>query len=91
MDSKRNATFTCQTNGGDVALWKVNGAFNIPPKMVNDVVADREKIGNNTRLTLNITAKPDYNGTTVRCVTADIEGDSEESENATLTIRGIYT
>lgn len=76
-------------NGGDVTLWKVNGAH-IPSEMLKDVVIDREKIRDKTVLfTLNITAKHKYNGTTVQCVTADIEGDPEESKNATLTIRGI--
>ena len=88
VDLKRNATFECETKGGDITLWKVNGAFDIPSEMLKDVVTYREKIRNNTRLTLNIRAQQEYDGYTIQCVTAVIEGDPEESDIAILTVRG---
>lgn len=89
VDLRKTATFTCESKGGDVTLWKVNGAGDIPPEMDNDVVPNQKRVGGNTQLTLDISAKAVYNGTTIQCVTTVIGGDSEESDNATLTIRGI--
>ena len=89
VDLHKMATFTCETNGGDVTFWKVNGASDIPPEMLDDVVSSRKRVGANTRLTLDIHAKAEYNQTTIQCITTVIGGDSEESEIVTLTIRGI--
>ena len=89
VDLYKTATFTCETNGGDITLWKVNGTTDIPPEMLDDVVSDRERVGGNTQLTLDINAKAEYNQTTIQCITTVIGGDSEESEIVTLTIRGI--
>ena len=89
VDLHKTATFTCETNGGDVTLWKVNGESVIPSEMVNDVVSDRERVGDNIVLTLSITAKAKYNGTTIQCVTTDFGGHPVESEIVTLTIRDI--
>ena len=85
------ATFTCETNGGDVTFWRVNGASNIPSEMLNDVVPDRERVGDNTLLTLEITTTTvEYNKTTIQCVTTDIGGRPVESEIVTLIIPGTY-
>ena len=89
VDLHKTAYFTCETNGGDVTLWKVNGTSDISSEVLNDVVSVREKVEGNTRLTLDINAKAVYNQTTIQCITTVIGGDSEESEIVTLTIRGI--
>ena len=89
VDLERAAIFTCETNGGDITVWRVNGDSEIPSEMAKDVGTDREIVGDNTLLTLSITAKAVYNGTTIQCVTGDIGGGVVESEIVTLEIRGI--
>lgn len=57
--------------------------------MQNDLKTDQGGIGANEILTLNITARSVYNGTTIQCVTGNFEGDTVESENVILMIQGI--
>ena len=85
--------FTCEANGGDYTVWRVNG------KSISDVSPDIKEDLNFTQIVsegtgsglfiMNITARSMYNGTTVLCVTGDIGGLTVESEIGTLAIQGI--
>ena len=89
VNLKENATFTCETKGGDITIWRVNGTTGISHEIRDDVHTDSIAVGNNNLFIMTIIAKAVYNGTTFQCVTADIGGNSEESENVTLTVQGI--
>lgn len=89
VDLEKNATFTCKANGGDFTSWKINGTNDIPSEKHQDIYTDQVEVGDSNLLTLNITAKDGYDGTTVQCVAGDIGVDPEESDTATMTVRGI--
>lgn len=89
INLKGRAIFTCETNGGDVTLWKINGTSLISSEIGDDVVTDSIVVGNNDVFILTIFAKAVYNGITIQCVTRDIGGRQVESEIVTLTVQGI--
>ena len=87
--------FTCETNGGDYTVWRVNGMriADISPDIKEDLKFAHngsEGTGNGLFI-MNITARSIYNGTTVHCVTGHIEGMTVESEIVTMTIQGIHS
>ena len=89
MDLKKKAIFTCETNGGDLTLWKVNGSSILPPEISDDIHTDQETVGKNDWFALTILARAVYNGTTIQCVTGRFGGVPVESSIFNLTIRGI--
>ena len=89
VNLKENATFTCETNGSDITIWRVNGTTGISHEIHGDVHTDRMTVGNNNLFVLTIIAKAVYNGTIFQCVTVDIGRNPVESENVKLTVQGI--
>ena len=88
----QSAVFTCETVGGDVATWRVNGILlrNLPPEIHSDVVVSQTITPEGTVVEeLTIPARAEYNGTRFQCLVGIFGGSSDESENATLTIQGI--
>ena len=85
--------FTCETNGGDYTIWRVNGMSidDLSPDIKEDLnFARNGSKGTGSGLfIMNITARTMYNGTTVQCVTGNAGGVTVESENVTMTIQGI--
>ena len=85
--------FTCEANGGDYTVWRVNGKkiVDLSPDIEEDLnFAHNGSEGTGSGLfIMNITARTMYNGTTVQCVTGDVGGMTEESEIVTMTIQGI--
>ena len=89
----QKSMFTCEVN---VTFhgWKVNGTgfSSLPPEIRNNLTRLTKTVGNNELITLIIPGRVIYNETTVQCVAAkEILGDEVESENASLTIQGIFT
>ena len=89
----REGMFTCETNGGDYTIWRVDGKSitDISPDVQEDLnFAHNGSGGAGSGLfMMNITARSLYNGTTVQCVTGDVGGMTVESEIVTMTIQGI--
>ena len=87
----QSAVFTCKTVGGTLA-WIVNGTQREvhPPEIRRDLVVSEIIIdGGITAGTLTIPARAEYNGTRVQCAVFTFGG-SAQSENATMTIQGIF-
>ena len=89
------ATFTCETDGGDITQWKLNGTYpnyeetddlSTTQRPVKESGSDHE----HELFILTIKARAVYNGTAVQCVTGDFGSVPVESEIVTLTIQGIY-
>lgn len=87
------AMFTCETDGGDITKWKINGTY-LSMTDDDDLHFDHHPVedSDNELFILNITARPMYNGTEVQCVTGDFGDDHDpvESEIVTLIIQGSY-
>ena len=86
--------FTCEANGGDYTVWRVNGMriAEISPDILEDLNMAHnglEGTGNGLFI-MNITARSMYNGTTVQCVTG-YGSLTVESEIVTMTIQGIHS
>lgn len=85
------ANFTCEADDG-TTNWKINGTP--VNSLSSDMRADmkpslthNEK--GNTVSTLTISAKAEYNGTTVQCIIFNDDNIiSDQSESVTLTIQG---
>ena len=87
------AMFTCETDGGDITQWKLNGTYPNYEETDDLSTTQHPVIGSGSELfILTIKARAVYNGTTVQCVTGDIGSSVPvvESEIVTLTIQGIY-
>lgn len=85
----QSADFRCEVRGG-VTEWKVNQKpeNELSPDLRNNMKmtsVDNER--GTVVSTLTITARADYNGTTVQCVT--FGNFSRQSGSVTLTIQGI--
>ena len=88
----RSSVFTCETRGG-TTLWRVNGTQRetFQPDIRIDLVVSEITTPEGTAVqTLTIPARPQYNGTTIQCLSVIIDVSRAESDNATLTIQGIY-
>ena len=84
--------FTCETVG-DAATWRVNGILlrRLPPEIRSDLVDSETNTDEGTVMEeLTIPGRAQYNGTRVQCLVGELGGSSDESENATLMIQGIY-
>ena len=84
--------FTCETDGGGLTGWRVNGTSleSLPPKIHNDLHISGSNTNEGTRVeTLTIPARAEYNGTRVQCLVLSLSG-SDQSENATMIIQGIF-
>ena len=81
--------FTCDAINIDFTFWRVNGTNIRDIHVEVDGLKSTQRSGN-APSTLTLTARADYNGTTVQCVTADAGRVPVlvESENVTLTIQG---
>ena len=87
----QSAVFTCETDGGGLTGWTVNGTIlqSLPPEIRNDLHVSPTNTDEGTRVEeLTIPARAEYNGTRVQCLVVIIGGSSDESENATLRIQG---
>ena len=87
----QTAEFTCGVHRPfSYQYWRVNGTDlnRLPSDIRDDVVITQNTVGDNEVFILTITARAEYNGTRVQCVTGG-GGDERESENATLNIQGI--
>ena len=85
------ARFECEFEGG-IATWRVNGTiFGELPREIRENLTHDEPVSNRgfSLLLLTIPGRPEYNMTTVQCVTRDTEGKTYESENVILAIQGI--
>ena len=84
--------FSCDASGGDFIVWRVNGTTfsDLSPEISSDIDINPDGIIVSGLSTLDITARPVYNGTTIQCVTGDIGGIPVECEIVTLTIQGVY-
>ena len=84
--------FTCETVGGALS-WVVNGTQRelIDPEMRRDLMISEETVndGGRTEQSLTIPARAEYNGTRVQCLVFSLSG-SDQSENATMIIQGIF-
>ena len=88
----QSAVFTCETVGG-LTGWTVNGTIlqSLPPEIRNDLHVSPTSTDEGTVVEeLTIPARAEYNGTRVQCLVVILGGSSDESENATLMIQGIY-
>ena len=88
------AVFTCETRGG-ASLWVVNGMLleeleQSSPELRADISTETNISGGITMETLTIQAKAQYNGTRFQCGVLTFSG-SDQSENATLKIQGIFS
>ena len=85
----QSAVFTCETVGGTPS-WAVNGTQRelFDPEIRRDLMIS-ETIDDGVE-TLTIPARAEYNGTRVQCLVFSLSG-SDQSENATLIIKGIQT
>ena len=87
----QSAVFTCETVGGDVTTWRVNGILleSLPPEILSDVDVSQTSTPEGTVVEeLTIPARAEYNGTRVQCLVGIFGGSTDESENATLRIQG---
>ena len=88
MFPNEQAVFTCEVTRGHIS-WNVNGKprTELSPELLNDLFVDvSTSEDGNPLVILTITARDEYNGTTVQCVVN--VGFSDESENVSLRIQG---
>ncbi|CAI8005721.1 hypothetical protein GBAR_LOCUS4371, partial [Geodia barretti] len=86
----QSAVFTCETRGG-ITSWSVNGTQReiLLPDIRSDLVVSESTTPEGTAVhTLTISARAQYNGTRVQCLSGIFGGPLVESDNATLTIQG---
>ena len=85
------AVFECETSGGELSGWRVNGTAysSLSPDIRSDLdAAESVSDDDNTLITLTIPARAKYNGTRVQCVTIILGGAFDESDNVTMQIQG---
>ena len=78
-----NAEFTCQHSTADIIRWTVNGSL-IGQNTSPDI---RTASGDGVNI-LTITARPQYNGTVVKCV-AKFDNGRQDELSAVATLQGI--
>ena len=84
----KNAIFTCLTQPSSTPHWRVNDTDyvnnTIPNELNDDLSITSEPTTHFNVLTLNITARTEYNETRFECVAGDVVSDT-----ATLYIQGM--
>ena len=81
------AVFTCEVKSGSIGVWYINSTDirELSEELKNDIHAE---MFTSLTMTLNITARVQYNNTLVQCAAQEIGGSGNERSNVTLTIQG---
>ena len=86
-----SAFFSCLTRDSPATHWRLNETDydDLPSQMQDDLVISTIPATLSVLIELSIPARAEYNGTRVQCVAESDDGDSVDSDTATLRIQGI--